>query len=235
MRPLQLRPRAAAAAGPARPRSLPGRLSLRPCRSGRRSSRNAPVAVAATTRGGGKTTAAAADVVREFYDGVNRRDLAAVAPLIAEGCVYEDLVFPRPFVGRDRIIGFFGEFMGTISPDLQFVIDDISAEDSAAVGVTWHLGTCCRFLSMQWLQLQWWCGLVNLMAMGDAEWRGRPFPFSRGCSFYRLQESEQQQQPQIVYGRDCVEPAAKPGDLALVIIRGVTWILERFPSLANRF
>jgi hypothetical protein len=31
----------------------------------------------------------------------------------------------------------------------------------------------------------------------DAEWKGRPFPFSRGCSFYRLQESEQQQ-PQIV-------------------------------------
>jgi len=149
--------------------------------------------------------ATAVDVVRAFYDGVNRRDLAAVEPLIAEGCVYEDLVFPRPFVGRDRIVGFFGEFMGTISADLQFVIDDISAEDSAAVGVTWHL-----------------------------EWRGRPFPFSRGCSFYRLVESEDQQ-PQIVYGRDCVEPAAKPGDLALVIIRGVTWILERFPSLADRF
>jgi len=144
--------------------------------------------------------------VRAFYDGVNRRDLAAVEPLIAEGCVYEDLVFPRPFVGRERIIGFFGEFMGTISADLQFVIDDISAEDSAAVGVTWHL-----------------------------EWRGRPFPFSRGCSFYRLLESEHEQQPQIVYGRDCVEPAVKPGDLALVIVRGVTWILERFPSLADRF
>ncbi|CAL4977165.1 unnamed protein product [Urochloa decumbens] len=200
MRLLQLRPRAAAAAaaGPARPRGLPGRrLSLRPC-----CCRN--VAAAATARGG--KTKTAAEVVREFYDGVNRRDLAAVEPLIAEGCVYEDLVFPRPFVGRDQIVGFFGEFMGTISPDLQFVIDDISDEDSAAVGVTWHL-----------------------------EWRGRPFPFSRGCSFYRLLESDQQQQPQIVYGRDCVEPAAKPGDLALVIIRGVTWILERFPSLANRF
>ncbi|CAO2185170.1 unnamed protein product [Urochloa humidicola] len=194
--PLQLHPRAAAAAGPAaRPRRLSGRrLSLRPrCRD---------VAAAATARGG--KTKTAAEVVREFYDGVNRRDLAAVEPLIAEGCVYEDLVFPRPFVGRDQIVGFFGEFIGTISPDLQFVIDDISDEDSAAVGVTWHL-----------------------------EWRGRPFPFSRGCSFYRLQESEQQ--PQIVYGRDCVEPAAKPGDLALVIIRGVTWILERFPSLASRF
>lgn len=170
--------------------------------------------VAAATRDGARKTTAsgsratAADVVRQFYDGVNRRDLAAVEPLIAEGCVYEDLVFPRPFVGRERVVGFFGEFMGTISPDLQFVIDDISAEDSAAVGVTWHL-----------------------------EWRGRPFPFSRGCSFYRLlgSDSEQQQQRlQIVYGRDCVEPAAKPGDLALVIIRGVTWILERFPSLASR-
>ncbi|CAO2180491.1 unnamed protein product [Urochloa humidicola] len=166
MRPLQLRPRAAASAGPAaRPRGLPGRrLSLRPrCR-------DVAAAAAATARGG--KTKTAAEVVREFYDGVNRRDLAAVEPLIAEGCVYEDLVFPRPFVGRDQIVGFFGEFMGTISPDLQFVIDDISDEDSAAVGVTWHL-----------------------------EWRGRPFPFSRGCSFYRLQESEQQPQPQIVRSR----------------------------------
>ena len=139
MRPLQLRPRVAAA-GPNRPGGLPSRLSLRPCRGSERG--KGPVAVAATTSGGGKAAAAAAaDVVRAFYDGVNRRDLAAVEPLIAEGCVYEDLVFPRPFVGRERIIGFFGEFMGTISADLQFVIDDISAEDSAAVGVTWHLGT----------------------------------------------------------------------------------------------
>jgi len=84
--------------------------------------------------------------------------------------VYEELVFPRPFVGQERIVGFFCEFMGTISPDL-LVIDDISADDSAAVGVTWQL-----------------------------EWRGRPFPFSRGCSFYRLLASESEQQPlQIVY------------------------------------
>ncbi|XP_047066256.1 uncharacterized protein LOC124674260 [Lolium rigidum] len=148
----------------------------------------------------------AAEVVREFYEGVNRRDLAAVAPLIAEGCVYEDLVFPRPMVGRDRVLGFFGDFMGSISPDLRFVIDDISGDDPSAVGVTWHL-----------------------------EWKGRPFPFSRGCSFYRCQpDPQRQEQIQIVYGRDCVEPATKPGELALVAIRGVTWLLERFPSLADR-
>uniref|UniRef100_A0ACD5VWW6 Uncharacterized protein n=1 Tax=Avena sativa TaxID=4498 RepID=A0ACD5VWW6_AVESA len=85
-------------------------------------------------------------------------------------------------VGRDRVLGFFGEFMGSVSPDLRFVIDDISGEDPSAVGVTWHL-----------------------------EWKGRPFPFSRGCSFYRCQpDPNQQDRIQIVYGRDCVEPTTKP-------------------------
>lgn len=74
-------------------------------------------------------------------------------------------------------------------------------------------------------------GNVNLRLRAD--WKGRPFPFSRGCSFYRLQLDEKQQQLQIVYGRDCVEPAVKPGESALLIIRAVTWIFERFPRLAN--
>lgn len=39
------------------------------------------------------------------------------------------------------ILEFFKNFSDSISTDLQFVIDDISAEDSSAVGVTWHLGT----------------------------------------------------------------------------------------------
>lgn len=38
------------------------------------------------------------------------------------------------------IIHFFKKFTESISPDLQFVIDDISKEDSSAIGVTWHLG-----------------------------------------------------------------------------------------------
>lgn len=43
----------------------------------------------------------AADVVRKFYGGINAHDLASVEELIADKCVYEDLVFPRPFVGRE--------------------------------------------------------------------------------------------------------------------------------------
>lgn len=42
----------------------------------------------------------ASDVVRAFYAGINRHDLACVEGLIAENCVYEDLIFPRPFIGR---------------------------------------------------------------------------------------------------------------------------------------
>ena len=114
---------------------LIGALRLRPTgiSSSRRSRRTAAALVVAAAKG------KASEVVREFYDCVNRRDLAAVAPLIAEGCVYEDLVFPRPMVGRDRVVGFFGDFMGSVSPDLRFVIDDISGHDPSAVGVTWHL------------------------------------------------------------------------------------------------
>lgn len=44
--------------------------------------------------------ASAADTVRNFYDGINRRDLASVVDLIALNCVYEDLIFSQPFTGR---------------------------------------------------------------------------------------------------------------------------------------
>ncbi|KAK0576777.1 hypothetical protein LWI29_023077 [Acer saccharum] len=150
-----------------------------------------------------KILVAATDVVRNFYEGINRRDLASVEDLIAEKCVYEDLIFPGPFVGRQEILNFFNKFIDSISVDLQFVIDDISTEDSSAVGVTWHL-----------------------------EWKGRPFPFSKGCSFYRLEVVHGNRQ--IIYGRDSVEPAIKPGETALAAIGAVTWLLQQFPQLADR-
>ncbi|XP_075648380.1 uncharacterized protein LOC142619189 [Castanea sativa] len=145
----------------------------------------------------------AEEVVRKFYDGINGRDLASVEDLIASNCVYEDLIFATPFVGRKEILQFFKKFTDSISIDLQFVIDDLSTEDSSAVGVTWHL-----------------------------DWRKRPFPFSKGCSFYRLEVVNKKRQ--IIYGRDVVEPAIKPGEAALVVIRGVTWLLQQFPQLADR-
>ncbi|KAL8482400.1 hypothetical protein ACS0TY_027912 [Phlomoides rotata] len=146
----------------------------------------------------------APNVVRKFYDGINRRDLASVEDLIALNCIYEDLIFSQPFVGRKAILDFFKQFIDSISTDLQFAVDDISEGDTTAIGVIWHL-----------------------------EWKGKPFPFSRGCSFYRLDVVNGQRQ--IVFGRDAVEPAIKPGEAALGAIRGVTWLLQNFPFLADRF
>ncbi|CAA7052342.1 unnamed protein product [Microthlaspi erraticum] len=146
----------------------------------------------------------ASEVVSSFYAAINSHDLSSVTDLIAQDCVYEDLVFSSPFVGRTAILDFFGKFIGSTSTDLQFVIDDISKEDSSAVGVSWHL-----------------------------EWKGKNFPFSKGCSFYRLEVIDGKRQ--IVYGRDCVEPAIKPGETVLAAIKGVTWLLQKFPQLADQF
>ncbi|EXB86662.1 hypothetical protein L484_013192 [Morus notabilis] len=135
------------------------------------------------------TNDTAADVVRKFYAGINGRDLPSVENLISQNCVYEDLVFARPFVGRKEILEFFENFADVVSKDLQFVIDKISTEDSSAVGVTWHL-----------------------------EWKGKPFPFSKGCSFYQLEVVNGKRQ--IIYARDSVEPAIKPGKTALDETKG---------------
>ncbi|RAL45083.1 hypothetical protein DM860_015489 [Cuscuta australis] len=107
----------------------------------------------------------------------------------------------RPRLHEISILEFFGKFIDYISTDLQFVIDNIS-EDSLAVGVTWHL-----------------------------EWKGRPFPFSKGCSFYQLRVLNGIRQ--IIYARDSVEPAFKPGDSAFIAIRSVTWMLQQFPKLED--
>lgn len=182
------------------PRSSP----YSPLRVSSSSSDNSPVTVPSPpTDAPLDTLRSASQVVRDFYHGINRRDLTSVEALIAENCVYEDLIFSRPFVGRKDILLFFKKFNDSISKDLQFVIDDISTEDSSALGVLWHL-----------------------------EWKGKEFPFSKGCSFYRLVDVDGKKQ--IIYARDSVEPAFKPGELALTAIRGVTWLLEQFPQLADR-
>lgn len=40
-------------------------------------------------------------VVRAFYDAINRRDLESALRFIGDDCVYEDLIYPHPFTGRE--------------------------------------------------------------------------------------------------------------------------------------
>eukprot|EP00252_Welwitschia_mirabilis_P019225 TRINITY_DN4393_c0_g1_i1.p1 TRINITY_DN4393_c0_g1~~TRINITY_DN4393_c0_g1_i1.p1 ORF type:complete len:234 (-),score=34.08 TRINITY_DN4393_c0_g1_i1:344-1045(-) len=146
----------------------------------------------------------ASDIVKEFYSAINNHELDKVEPLLADNCVYEDLVYPKPFVGKQSIMDFFKKFTDNTSMDLRFVIDDISREDSSAAGVMWHL-----------------------------EWRGKHFPFSKGCSFYRCDIINGTRK--IIYARDCVEAVTKPGSMTLVILKALTSLFERFPKIAERF
>ncbi|XVE52853.1 hypothetical protein DITRI_Ditri02bG0157700 [Diplodiscus trichospermus] len=148
----------------------------------------------------------AGEVVRGFYAGINSHDLTSVEPLIAEKCVYEDLIlFPRPFIGRKALLEGYKSFIDSMSMDLQHVIEDITSthHDSSTVGVTWHF-----------------------------EWKGKALPYSKGCSFYRLEMVDGKRQ--IVYGRDAAESSIKLGEAGLLVIKGVTWLLQQFPHLKDR-
>ncbi|XP_021288175.1 uncharacterized protein LOC110419445 isoform X1 [Herrania umbratica] len=146
----------------------------------------------------------AVEVIRSFYAGINSHDLASVQLLIAEECVYEDLTFPRPFVGRKAFLEAYKSFVDSMSMDLQMVVDDITSnEESSTVGVAWHF-----------------------------EWKGKVFPYSKGCSFYRLQMVDGTRQ--IIYGRDVVEPSIKLGEAGLAAMKGVMWLLQQFPQLEDQ-
>ncbi|CAM6089252.1 unnamed protein product [Calypogeia fissa] len=146
----------------------------------------------------------AADIVQEFYDKINQRDYMSVANLFTVDCEYEDFNYAETTRGREEVLKFFEKVMSSFGTELKFVIDDMTRDDPNAVGVIWHL-----------------------------DWRGKAFPFSRGCSFYRCVVNSAGER-QIRFARDIVEPATKPGDVSMVALRLVTSLFERFPQIADR-
>ena len=134
---------------------------------------------AATPRRVAATPRAAVDAertVREMYERINARDVDGALACVDENVVYEDFNFPAPFRGKAAVKKLFEESCEGIPDDLTFVID-ASTCGGDAVGLTWH---------------------VELM--------GEAFPNARGCSFYRVDETN----GKLVYARDCVESPLKP-------------------------
>ncbi len=98
-------------------------------------------------------------VIQSIYEAINRRDIPAAMELIDDDCIYEDLNFPQPFLGKDAVRKLFEESCQGVPDDLQFVIDDLTQGEQSTFGVLWHV-----------------------------ELDGIPFPNGRGVSFYRLSE-----------------------------------------------
>ncbi|KAK9826114.1 hypothetical protein WJX81_004563 [Elliptochloris bilobata] len=141
----------------------------------------------------------AKDVILEYYKRYNAGDVDGVMELMAPDCQYHDMIYLEPFRGHKEIRGYFDKVTATVPSDLKFAIEDITDNDTRAVGVKWHV-----------------------------EVDGNEFPFSRGASFYEL-DSE----GRIVYARDLVEPAVKPGGSALLGLKLLAPIVRRLGPRAN--
>jgi ketosteroid isomerase-like protein len=148
-----------------------------------------------------ETTATAKQVALNYYTNYNARNMPAVASLIADDCIYEDLVYAAPFQGKTSITGYLKKVEEWIPDDIIFVVEDITGDGSVdACGVTWHV----EFKN------------------------GTTLPFSRGASFYRINN-----QGQIVYARDIVEPAFKPGSGALKAISLIAPVIRKLGPSAD--
>lgn len=77
---------------------------------------------------------------------------------MADDVEYHDMVYDRPFKGKETMKEYLIHVKGEI-PGLQFVVDDTTQNDPYNVGVMWHV-----------------------------ELDGKSFPFSKGASFYKFNE-----------------------------------------------
>lgn len=137
--------------------------------------------------------------VEQFYTCYNAGDVDGLMQLFAEDCEYHDMIYAQPFKGHEAVRAFFTKCGQIIPSDCKFAIDAITDGDSRCVGVKWHLDLA-----------------------------GNEFPFSRGVSFYELDD-----QGRILRARDIVESAIKPGGVALRAIGLVTPLIRKLGPAAS--
>jgi len=142
----------------------------------------------------------ATEAAMAYYTNYNNKNIPAVLDLIAEDCVYEDLIYQDPFQGRGEIAKYFEKIEQLVPKDIKFVVEDITEGDPKKVGVRWH---------------------VELDGVAQ-------FPFSRGVSFYEVNDKGQ-----IIFARDIVEPTFKPGAAALQGISVVAPLVRKLGPAAD--
>ena len=58
-----------------------------------------------------------------LYQAVNDRDLQTALTFVSPDIVYEDLTFPKPFVGKQAVEDFLKEICDGFPTELKFVIE----------------------------------------------------------------------------------------------------------------
>jgi len=108
----------------------------------------------------------------QYFDAWNQRDMIKACSIFSDDCEYDDTAFPTPFRGQVALQNHLTTCAECFPPSFQFSIDDqIIGKDGTNICVQWHV-----------------------------ENDGKELPFTRGCSFYRIQNGK------ITTGTDFVEP-----------------------------
>ena len=92
----------------------------------------------------------------------------------------------KPGLGKEQLLSHLFNVAAAVPKSFEFKVDEISCDESSSnVGVQWHV-----------------------------ESNGRPLPFTRGCSMYRVNS-----QGLITHGFDVPEPTLKSGSLSLFVLQ----------------
>jgi ketosteroid isomerase-like protein len=118
----------------------------------------------------------------QYFEAWNRRDMKAAVSVFADTVEYDDLAFPKPFVGKEKLEAHLLVCAECFPPSFSFVVDD-KADAGDKLMVRWHV-----------------------------ENNGDELPFTRGCSYYEIEDGK------IVKGIDAIEPAVfKTGGVSLFV------------------
>lgn len=148
------------------------------------------------------SAAEAAAAVRALWAAFDSGAFTAAAPLFTPDASYVDTLYGKPFTGRDAITGHFRNMEGAFPSGFRFVLDDV-APGGRSAGARWHVETPS----------------------------GRALPAGRGASMYTLVREGGVGEVRFAEAWDFPEPAIKAAGATLLLLRGVSALLKRFPGL----
>jgi len=145
----------------------------------------------------GAASSLATKQVLELYSALDRRDMATVDSILSPDVYYHDLgLYNDAFEDYDALKAFFTAW-ADFPEDVSIVPDDYTTDGRGAVSIVWHV-----------------------------EVGGIPMPFSRGCSFYKVDDDGR-----VVFGRDVVEFLIKTGDATFPIMGAMMPVVRMMPRV----
>ena len=135
---------------------------------------------------------------RRYWDGMNRRDVDFALEQFSDDIFFQDMLFQEPIRGKAQLREHFERCLSGFPAGLLFVIDEISIDaGDGRSGAYWHCETP----------------------------DGKPFPFSRGLSFYKVDAAGK-----LCFAREIPEPATKPGSSGLALARLGAFLMRFVPD-----